>query len=73
MTLLVISFTSLRSRNIHVSIPGFWDLGFGSLTPFTYIIIGLSRADPYGLIANVLLANLPKLQLSLTYICYNSP
>ncbi|KAK7991410.1 hypothetical protein PG988_000204 [Apiospora saccharicola] len=78
-SLLVISFTSLRHRNISISIPGFWDLGFGSLTPFTYLIIRLPRADPYGLIANVLLANLPQLLanlpqllLSLTYICYNS-
>ncbi|KAK8115505.1 hypothetical protein PG984_012007 [Apiospora sp. TS-2023a] len=72
VSLLVISFTSLRHRKISISIPGFWDLGFGSLTPFTYLIIRLPRADPYGLIANVLLANLPQLLLSLTYICYNS-
>lgn len=72
ISLLVISFTSLRARHIQVSLAGFWDLGFGSLTPFTYLVIGLPRADPYGLIANVLLANLPQLLLSLTYICYNS-
>ncbi|KAK8044117.1 hypothetical protein PG993_004141 [Apiospora rasikravindrae] len=71
-TLLVISFTSLRHRSIRISIPSFWDLGFGALTPFTYLVIGLPRGDPEGLIANVLLANLPQLLLSLTYVCYNA-
>ncbi|KAK8085738.1 hypothetical protein PG997_007009 [Apiospora hydei] len=70
--LLVISFTSLRHRSIRISIPSFWDLGFGALTPFTYLVIGLPRGDPEGLIANVLLANLPQLLLSLTYVCYNA-
>ncbi|KAK7931114.1 hypothetical protein PG985_001826 [Apiospora marii] len=72
VSLLVISFTSLRARHIRVSVPSFWGLGFGRLTPFTYLIVGLPRADPYGLIANVLLANLPQLLLSLTYVCYNA-
>ncbi|KAK7983598.1 P-loop containing nucleoside triphosphate hydrolase protein [Apiospora arundinis] len=72
MALLFISFTSLRYRSIRVSIPSFWDLGFGSLTPFTYLVIGLPRGDPEGLIANVLLANTPQFLLSLTYLSLNA-
>ncbi|KAK6860389.1 hypothetical protein PG995_004025 [Apiospora arundinis] len=72
LALLFISFTSLRYRSIRVSIPSFWDLGFGSLTPFTYLVIGLPRGDPEGLIANVLLANTPQFLLSLTYLSLNA-
>ncbi|TKW51309.1 hypothetical protein CTA1_13012 [Colletotrichum tanaceti] len=70
--LLVISFTSLRHRRFGVGIPELWRLGFGALTPFTYLVINLPRRDPGGLIANVLLANLPQLVLSVLYILYNT-
>ncbi|KAK6225711.1 hypothetical protein QIS74_01758 [Colletotrichum tabaci] len=70
--LLVISFTSLRHRRFGVGIPELWKLGFGALTPFTYLVINLPRRDPGGLISNVLLANLPQLVLSILYILYNT-
>lgn len=70
--LLLISFTSLKHRRIGVTIPELWRLGFGELTPYTYLVINLPRQDPGGLIANVLLANLPQLVLSILYILYNT-
>lgn len=47
-------------------------MGFGALTPYTYLVVGLPRDDPAGLISNVLLANLPQLILSIVYILYNA-
>jgi hypothetical protein len=47
-------------------------MGFGQLQPYTYLVIGLPRTDPAGLISNVLVANLPQLILSIIYIFYNS-
>ncbi|KAI1408787.1 hypothetical protein F5Y13DRAFT_204536 [Hypoxylon sp. FL1857] len=70
--LLGVSFVSLRHRKFSTSIPALWQLGFGNLTPYTYLVIGLPREDPEGLISNVLLANLPQLVLSILYIFYNS-
>jgi hypothetical protein len=49
-----------------------WNMGFGALTPYTYVVLGLPRTDPDGLIANVLIANLPQLAFSILYIFYNS-
>ncbi|KAM0798297.1 hypothetical protein BDR22DRAFT_823401 [Usnea florida] len=48
-----------------------WNLGFGALSPFTFIHIGLPRDDPAGLISNVLVANLPQFILSVLYLFYN--
>jgi len=70
--LLGLSFGSLRHRHVSVSIPDLWKVGFGSLTPYTYLVIGLPKDDPAGLISNVLLANLPQLLLSILYILYNT-
>ncbi|KAK8073593.1 hypothetical protein PG994_004492 [Apiospora phragmitis] len=70
--LLGLSFTSLRHRSIPTRVPDLWRLGFGALTPFTYLVVGLPRDDPAGLISNVLLANLPQLILSILYIFYNT-
>ncbi|KAI1775604.1 hypothetical protein F4818DRAFT_457822 [Hypoxylon cercidicola] len=70
--LLVISFTCLRHRNFSTTIPDLWKLGFGTLSPYTYLVAGLPREDPRGLISNVLLANLPQLVLSFVYIFYNA-
>lgn len=53
-------------------IPDLWRLGFGALTPYTYLVINLPQKDPGGLIASVLLANLPQLVLSVLYILYNT-
>ncbi len=54
--LLYTSFAPFKLRGIDTSIPSFWSLGFGKLTPFTYTVIpGFPRADPNGLIANVVL------------------
>ncbi len=36
------------------------------------LVVGLSRADPDGLIANVLIANCPQLILSILFIFYNA-
>lgn len=47
-------------------------MGFGQLQPYTYIVVGLPRQDPAGLVSNVLLANLPQLVLSVLYIFYNA-
>lgn len=72
VVLLLASFTSLKHRKFGVTIPDLWRLGFGALTPYTYLVINLPRNDPGGLIANVLLANLPQLVLSVLYILYNT-
>ncbi len=66
------AYISLRHRNIDTSISTFWGLGFGGLTPYTYIVLGLPHTDPAGLISNVLIANLPQFILSILYIFYNS-
>ncbi|KAH8205228.1 hypothetical protein TruAng_000640 [Truncatella angustata] len=70
--LLGLARVSLRHRGIDVTIPGLWSLGFGALTPLTYLVLGLPREDPVGLISNVLLANLPQLLISIIYILYNA-
>ncbi|KAI0134218.1 hypothetical protein BJ170DRAFT_190905 [Xylariales sp. AK1849] len=70
--LLGLSFRSLKHRRISTSVPDLWDLGFGSLTQYTYLVVGLPREDPAGLISNVFLANLPQLVLSILYLFYNS-
>lgn len=70
--ILGLGLRSLKLRKIPTSLSGLWKLGFGSLTPFTYLVIGLPREDPAGLISNVLLANLPQLILSILYIFINA-
>jgi hypothetical protein len=71
--LLVAAFVPLQRRGIGITIPSFWSLGFGSLTPYTYIVIpNFPRADPNGLIANVMLANLPQFIVSFMYLFYNA-
>jgi hypothetical protein len=70
--LLLQSFPSLRRRNVETTLPQFWDMGFGKLQPYTYLVIGLPRADPEGFLANVVVSNLPQLILSVLYIFYNS-
>ncbi len=47
-------------------------MGFGKLQPYTYLVVGLPKRDPEGLISNVLVANLPRFILSILYIFYNS-
>jgi hypothetical protein len=47
-------------------------MGFGQLQAYTFIVGGLPRTDPMGLISNVLIANLPQLLFSVLYIMYNS-
>ncbi|KAK6077801.1 hypothetical protein SCUP234_06559 [Seiridium cupressi] len=63
---------SLQHRKILTTMSGLWSLGFGALTPFTYLVLGLPRQDPAGLISNVLIANLPQLIISIIYIFYNT-
>lgn len=65
------TLSSLSARGISRRIPNLWNLGFGALTPFTFLEIGLPRHDPSGLISNVLVANLPQFILSVLYILYN--
>jgi hypothetical protein len=66
------SIPSLGLRKISTSITDVWRMGFGALTPYTYLVVGLPRDDPAGLISNVFLANLPQLILSIIYILYNA-
>ncbi|KAK2597351.1 hypothetical protein QQS21_006048 [Conoideocrella luteorostrata] len=70
--LLAASIKSLRHRKLPTSMPGLAGLGFGAPTPYTYLVMGLPRDDPTGLISNVLIANLPQLFLSLVYVLYNA-
>ena len=69
--LLSLSVVSLSTRNISRHLPDLWRLGFGALTPWTFIHIGLPHNDPAGLISNVLVANLPQFILSVLYLFYN--
>ncbi|KAK1978279.1 hypothetical protein LZ30DRAFT_218972 [Colletotrichum cereale] len=71
LVLLSLSFVSLRRRRFKINIPELWKLGFGALTPFTYLYIGIPKNDPVGLILNVILANMPQLVLSVLYILCN--
>lgn len=70
--LLQLALVSLKHRKINTSLSGLWDLGFGSLTPFTYIVLPLPKEDPVGLLLNVLLVNLPQLLISVLYILINA-
>ncbi|KAK9419885.1 hypothetical protein SUNI508_06891 [Seiridium unicorne] len=70
--LLGLALHSLQHRKILTTMSGLWSLGFGALTPFTYLVLGLPRQDPAGLISNVLIANLPQLFISIIYIFYNT-
>lgn len=69
--LLARATSNLAQHDIVRGISGLWSLGFGVLTPYTFLQIGLPKADPAGLILNVLGANLPQLLVSLLYIFYN--
>ena len=69
--LLILSVVSLSTRNISRHLSDLWHLGFGALTPWTFIYIGLPHDDPAGLISNVLMANLPQFILSVLYLFYN--
>jgi hypothetical protein len=71
--LLIGTFAPLHRRGIDTSLSSLWNLGFGKLTPYTYMVIeGFPQTDPYGLIANVMLANLPQFSMSIIYLFYNS-
>ncbi|KAI1746556.1 hypothetical protein F4782DRAFT_544181 [Xylaria castorea] len=70
--LLGLSLATLRRRKLSTSLPALGKLGFGALTQYSYLVIGLPRADPAGLITNVLLANIPQLVLSVLYLFLNS-
>ncbi|KAK3378238.1 hypothetical protein B0H63DRAFT_241771 [Podospora didyma] len=70
--LMGLALPSLHRRSISTTIPDLWKMGSGALTPYTYLVVGLPRGDPAGLISNVLLANLPQLILSMLYILYNT-
>ncbi|KAK4211282.1 hypothetical protein QBC37DRAFT_402664 [Rhypophila decipiens] len=69
--LLFAGLKPLQLRRLPTTIRDLWDLGFGALTPYTYIVLNLPRHDPDGLIRNILIANLPQLILSIIYILYN--
>lgn len=72
IVLLFRGFTSIRQRGVSTTLSSLWSMGFGELQPYTYIVIGLPRKDPAGLISNVLIANLPQIVLSIFYIFYNA-
>ncbi|KAI0161870.1 hypothetical protein GGR52DRAFT_582373 [Hypoxylon sp. FL1284] len=69
---LASSIRSLKHRAIPTSFPALFSLGFGSLTPNTYLTIAVPREDPAGLLFSVLLINLPQVFLSLIYVVYNA-
>jgi hypothetical protein len=70
--LLGLSTISLRHRKWKTDIKGLLHFGFGALTPDTFLVLLLPKKDPEGLIANVLVANLPQLIVSVLYILYNT-
>lgn len=70
--LLFLAIPSLRRRDIETSIQMFWEMGFGKLQPYTFLVMGLPRADPAGFLSNVVISNLPQLLVSILYIFYNS-
>ncbi|KAH7420103.1 hypothetical protein BKA64DRAFT_652375 [Cadophora sp. MPI-SDFR-AT-0126] len=71
--LLGLGVKCLSARSfLKASVPSWWLLGFGHLTPYTYLNIGLPTHDPAGLISNILLANFPQLILSILYVFYNA-
>ncbi|KND91974.1 hypothetical protein TOPH_03288 [Tolypocladium ophioglossoides CBS 100239] len=70
--LLAASLDCLHHRNFQTTMADLASLGFGALTPYTYLVTGLPRNDPAGLISNVLVANLPQLLLSMLYMLFNA-
>lgn len=46
-------------------------MGLGELRDYTFISISYPRDDPWGLISNVILANVPQLLASAFYLAYN--
>ncbi|KAI0099946.1 hypothetical protein GGR51DRAFT_534244 [Nemania sp. FL0031] len=59
--------TSLKNRHFVLTFSFFQSLGFGSVSELTYLNIQLPRADPVGLISNVLIINSPQLLFSIMY------
>ncbi|KAF2971938.1 hypothetical protein GQX73_g1523 [Xylaria multiplex] len=72
--ILARSFTSLRQRlrSETVSLSFLRSLGFGSVTPYTYLNLHLPRGDPLGLLINVLIINSPQLVFSILYSLYGA-
>lgn len=64
--------TSLRLRGFSLYLESLRDLGFGTLSPYTFMTVGLPQSDPGGLIINVLLVNFCQLLLSLLYMVFNA-
>ncbi|KAJ2982676.1 hypothetical protein NUW58_g6394 [Xylaria curta] len=60
----------LRSDNIPLSFLS--SLGFGSISPYTYLNLDLPRSDPVGLLINVLIINSPQLLFSVLYTAYSA-
>ncbi|KAI1334924.1 hypothetical protein F5Y15DRAFT_409374 [Xylariaceae sp. FL0016] len=72
-SILIGVFTKpLKLRKVPTTLTQYWELGFGALTPYTYLVVGFPTGDPEGLIYSVPLANLPQLILSFIYILYNT-
>lgn len=46
-------------------------MGLGELRDYTFISVPYPRDDPWGLISNVILANVPQLLASTFYLLYN--
>lgn len=46
-------------------------MGLGELRDYTFIYVSYPRGDPWGLISNVILANVPQLLASAFYLAYN--
>lgn len=47
-------------------------MGLGELQDYTFIYVPYPRDDPWGLISNVILANIPQLLASVFYLIYNA-
>ncbi|KAI1099322.1 hypothetical protein F4804DRAFT_337336 [Jackrogersella minutella] len=63
---------SFDIRAMPVSAKDIFALGFGTLTPLTYVVANLPREDPIGLLSNVFLVNSPQILFSMVYLFYNA-
>lgn len=70
--MLCTAWQPLNHRGIGTTMISFWRMGIGNLEDYNFIYIGLPVADPFGLVANVIVANAPQLLVSLLYVVYNA-
>lgn len=71
IALLLLPSPSLSQREVSTTISSYWSMGLGELRDYTFISVPYPRNDPWGLISNVILANVPQLLASTFYLLYN--